>query len=130
MHIYIYCRYEDLPINKKRGYLPTAPRELINHATTAVCDSYLEAKSLIDAFPPDHRVCYSRGTDTPVNHGNQDPLETTRDSVLLCLSPAGGTCCRDSWDTDSFRKRGDPRLAEIAAASSVLPSLPPLVPPR
>jgi len=41
-----------------------------------------ERDTLIDAFRPDRRVCYPWGTDTPVNHGNQDPLETTRDSVL------------------------------------------------
>lgn len=127
-HIPIFQVYKDLPISQEmRTSSDGFPKELINHATTAVCDSYLGARSLIDAFRPDRRVCYPRGTDTPVNHGNQ---ETIRDSVLLCLSPAGGTCCQDPWDTDSFRKRGDPRLAEIVTASSVLPLLPPLPPAK
>lgn len=57
----IYCIYEDSSISRKRGCPPTAPKELINHATTAVCDSYLGAKSLIDAFRPGPSCLLSSG---------------------------------------------------------------------
>lgn len=60
-----FCIYiaEDLSVSRKRGCLETtAPKELINHATTArLCDSYLGAKSLIDAFCPEPSCLLSSG---------------------------------------------------------------------